>query len=117
MSAQPSLELQGHRIQQEMNQVRTSLQLINERFGQGLSKGGDLIDQANSRGQMDTDQALRDLYQQKLRRLEQVWGRFCQGQYGVCKSCGESIDPARLDMLPDTALCVSCQRQEELRAK
>ena len=115
MSVQAGLVQQEHRIQQEMNQVRTSLQFINERFGQGLGRRGDLVDQANSSREIDTDRALRYLYQQKLRRLEQVWGRFCQGQYGVCESCNRLIDPARLDALPDTALCVRCQRQKELR--
>lgn len=30
------------------------------------------------------------------------------GTYGVCDSCGDPIPEARLEVLPATALCVSC---------
>ncbi|MGD8475293.1 MAG: TraR/DksA C4-type zinc finger protein, partial [Anaerolineae bacterium] len=39
------------------------------------------------------------------------------GTYGTCESCGERIDPARLEILPEATLCLNCQRQKERRSK
>jgi RNA polymerase-binding transcription factor DksA len=36
-----------------------------------------------------------------------------QGKYGICESCGERIDPARLEILPEATLCLNCQRELE----
>ena len=36
-----------------------------------------------------------------------------QGKYGICESCGERIDPARLEILPEVTLCLNCQRELE----
>lgn len=43
-----------------------------------------------------------------LRRLE-------DGSYGICQSCGESIEPPRLIAVPEAVFCATCQRQHELR--
>ena len=32
------------------------------------------------------------------------------GSYGICERCGNRIDPARLDVLPEATLCLDCQR-------
>jgi DnaK suppressor protein len=34
--------------------------------------------------------------------------RLDQGDYGICEICGQVIDPARLEILPHTTLCVRC---------
>ena len=34
--------------------------------------------------------------------------RLQDGVYGACISCGEAIAPARLDAIPEAALCISC---------
>ena len=41
-----------------------------------------------------------------LRRIE-------EGEYGDCASCGEPIDPRRLEAQPEAPLCVACQTQRE----
>lgn len=50
------------------------------------------------------------------RALEAVVGalrRLDEGRYGVCVQCGEAIDPARLEALPEAALCVRCADAQE----
>jgi len=37
------------------------------------------------------------------------------GAYGICEQCGERIDPARLEILPQATLCLRCQRKFEQR--
>jgi RNA polymerase-binding transcription factor DksA len=46
-----------------------------------------------------------------LRKLE-------QGTYGLCESCGQQIDPGRLEVLPQASLCLSCKsgkRNKQMR--
>lgn len=109
--AQETITQQGYRLLQEMSQVRASLQCINGRCAQGCDGGSDTVDQANHAVELATDRALCHLYQEKLKQLERAWTRFCTGQYGICESCGDQIDPARLNLVPHTALCVRCQQE------
>lgn len=35
--------------------------------------------------------------------------RMDEGSYGACEQCGGAIDPERLAVLPQAALCLTCQ--------
>lgn len=37
--------------------------------------------------------------------------------YGKCTQCGKSINPKRLDAVPDAQLCIQCQADEEKNLK
>lgn len=41
-----------------------------------------------------------------LRRIE-------NGTYGECVRCGDTIDPRRLEVRPEAALCIACARTEQ----
>lgn len=43
-------------------------------------------------------------------RLIAALARLKDGEYGYCQDCGEEIAPARLDLDPAAALCLSCAR-------
>lgn len=43
-------------------------------------------------------------------RLLAAQSRIEQGEYGYCEDCGDDIAPARLDLDPAAALCISCAR-------
>lgn len=53
----------------------------------------------------------------KLASIDRALQMAHKGTYGVCESCGERIDPARLEILPEATLCLACQRQKERRNK
>jgi DnaK suppressor protein len=73
----------------------------------------------------DADEADPDLYERektlalirtlenKLESIEQALRLAERGTYGICERCGEKIDPARLEALPHTTLCVKCKAQME----
>ena len=79
------------------------------------------------RGEVDADaeEADPDLYERektlalirtlesKLESIEQALRLAEKGTYGICEKCGEKIDPARLEALPHTTLCVKCKSQIE----
>ena len=39
------------------------------------------------------------------------------GTYGVCESCGQEIESARLDAMPITSLCIECKKREEAKER
>lgn len=41
-------------------------------------------------------------------RIQHALELIERGQYGVCTRCGQDIDVARLEVAPDTFLCVPC---------
>ncbi len=51
----------------------------------------------------DVDLRTLDCVVRALRRLD-------DGRYGICTSCDERIEPARLAALPEAAECVDCVR-------
>jgi DnaK suppressor protein len=79
------------------------------------------------RGEVDPDEeeADPDLYERektlalirtwenKLASIEQALRLAEKGTYGICERCGEKIDPARLEALPHTTLCIKCKSQME----
>ena len=46
-----------------------------------------------------------------LGKVDHALERVAAGQFGVCESCGNSIPLERLDVLPHTALCVTCAQK------
>lgn len=54
--------------------------------------------------------ALLDDAVRKLDELEAALERVASGEYGRCRRCDNAIDPARLDALPATVLCIDCAR-------
>ncbi len=54
------------------------------------------------------------------RRLEDIDHAIQQAQqlgYGICERCGKPIDPERLEIFPETTLCVDCKREVERIAR
>lgn len=44
----------------------------------------------------------------EIRRIDAALARIEAGDYGICATCGQDIEPERLDVLPDTPFCRSC---------
>jgi len=57
--------------------------------------------------------ALVQRLQYKLELVERAIQAAHKGNYGICQDCGERIDPARLEILPEATLCLDCQRKYE----
>jgi len=43
-------------------------------------------------------------------RIMAAFARMDEGEYGYCIECGEEIAPARLELDPTAATCISCAR-------
>ena len=58
-------------------------------------------------------QALIFSLERKLEDIEHAIEQAHQGDYGICEKCGKKIDPERLEIFPETTLCVDCKRAAE----
>ena len=59
---------------------------------------------------------IQDL-ESRLASIEHALQKVKQGTYGVCEWCGQPIDPARLEVVPETTLCIGCKTVGEQPAK
>jgi len=47
--------------------------------------------------------------ERKLKAINYALGQLEAGTYGICERCGQPIDPARLEAIPETTLCIKCK--------
>ena len=98
-------------LERRLEETREKLAQLDERLESrgdyGLGRGDPLI------VRWELNLALREEIEQKLEQLEEALERLDEGDYGVCESCAQPIDPERLEVLPGTALCIHCAREAE----
>jgi len=49
----------------------------------------------------------------EIKRIDAALKRLDEDEYGYCVSCGEEIQPKRLDMDPATPVCVDCAHKAD----
>ncbi|MCH7492448.1 TraR/DksA C4-type zinc finger protein [Patescibacteria group bacterium] len=47
-----------------------------------------------------------------LEKIDSALGKIEDGTYGVCDSCGNKIDDARLIAYPEATLCMTCKSKK-----
>lgn len=55
--------------------------------------------------------------ERELRMVDAALQRIAEGSYGVCVDCGGAIARERLEVLPEAARCITCQRVADSRAR
>jgi len=53
----------------------------------------------------------------KVAEIEAALERVDAGSYGLCEACGKPIPEARLEVVPEATLCVSCKTGASLRRR
>jgi len=105
------LEVQRKELIAALAQLGTS---VNYAKGKGA---GNLL---NDRGEvamvsfeLERFLALKRQMMSQLYGVEDALQRFDEGGYGLCEDCGQPLDPARLEALPQAKLCLSCKGKNE----
>jgi DnaK suppressor protein len=49
----------------------------------------------------------------ELARIDSALERLAEGEYGWCVTCGEEIEPQRLELDPAIPLCLACARRAD----
>ena len=77
----------------------------------------DVDDVASDLFERDKIQALIFTLERKLEDIDHALKQAQEGVYGVCEKCGNPIDPERLEIFPETTLCINCKRESERLAR
>ncbi len=96
--AEKRRELQS--IAEASRESRKPVELDQSRVGR-LSRMDALRDQAMA---LETERR-REI---EMRRIDAALERVETGDYGYCLTCGEAIEPKRLEFDPATPVCIDC---------
>jgi RNA polymerase-binding protein DksA len=93
-----------------------TMQNSEESGGNRTGIGLDLADQGSD--QMEREKAFLFLSREEkyLQQIQDALNRIELGEYGVCRVCGNEIDPKRLEIVPTTRICVPCKNKEAAKA-
>jgi RNA polymerase-binding transcription factor DksA len=76
---------------------------------------GDAADLAAGAGDWQDRMLARDSAEGRLHQATRALRRMSAGKGGICELCGREIDERRLAAIPETTVCVECQRRAEFR--
>ena len=74
---------------------------------------GDMADQASGTNEVHVQLKLKQTDAKILQAIEDALRRMEEGDYGVCRECGESIAEARLTAIPWARKCIACKEKEK----
>jgi DnaK suppressor protein len=102
---------QKEMLQQERAQVEAELANLRAELQEAPEMTGDEVDL--NVYEREKTLGLVATYERRLEEIEATLKVAEQGKYGICERCGNPIDPERLQIFPETRLCVSCKNQVE----
>jgi DnaK suppressor protein len=103
-----------HRLEQLSEQTSERL-----RASQDSARPVDLAEPIGRLSRMDALQAQQVARSQRtrdegqLQMIRSALARLRQGTYGECLKCGEAIALERLEVAPESPVCVTCRRERE----
>jgi len=100
------LESDRKRLTEQLEQLRASRPKDERREG---SPFGKREEEATETAELENRMALENRILDQLAEVEHALHKFKEGTYGLCENCGQPIDPARLEALPQAKLCMSCK--------
>jgi len=97
--------------------LRNVQQELHEGRDQTKDEGMDTYDLASDARDREISHILTDRDRGKLDAIDEALSRVDDGTYGLCEDCGAEIAEGRLDALPFTRLCVTCQSDRERESR
>ena len=80
------------------------------------SSYGKVEEEATETAELERQLALEKRIRDQVAEVEHALHKFEEGTYGLCDICGQPIDPARLEALPQASLCLSCKARQAKNA-
>jgi len=109
------LESERKRLTGELEQLESSVRPAEER--REGSPFGKREEEAAESFELEKRITLEKRIRDQLAEVEHALHKFEDGTYGLCDSCGQPIDPARLEALPQASLCLRCKENQTKNAK
>lgn len=72
--------------------------------------GDDDDDNASEVAQYTSDLSVSSELEKTLRDIEDALSSMSKSEYGICKYCGDEIDPKRLEIRPTSSSCIACKK-------
>jgi len=94
-------------VQQELHEGRDATK----------DEGMDTYDLASDARDREISHILTDRDRDKVTAIDEALARVVDGSYGLCEDCGGEIAEGRLQALPFTRLCMSCQSDRERESR
>jgi DnaK suppressor protein len=107
-----------HRLETErenlLEELKTAALVAARRESSFYSEQGELAtDIIEAEKGLILEKRVRD----QLAEVEHALHKFDQGTYGLCDICGQPIEPARLEALPQANLCLGCKARQARNGK
>ena len=83
------------------------------RMSEGDGTFPDPLDRALSESNQTIELRKRDRERKLIQKIQKSIQKTEDGTYGVCEICGEEIAEHRLEVRPETTLCISCKEEQE----
>ncbi len=109
------LESEHKRLVEELEQLRATASSTEDR--REGSPFGKREEEATETLELERRLALEKQVREQLSDVETALGKFDKDAYGKCERCGQPIDPARMEALPQAKLCVDCKTHQGRNAK
>jgi DnaK suppressor protein len=72
---------------------------------------------ADEASELEKRLALEKRLVESLNEIGHALQKYEAGTYGLCDSCGQPIEQARLEAIPQASLCLSCKASRERDVK
>jgi len=105
------LEEQAY-LMQQMEQMSQASVATHDSMGYG----NHMADDGTEAFEQSKGLSLQQTIKNRLANVNDALRKFDEGTYGICESCGQTIDWARLEALPAARLCIRCQQNQEWTA-
>jgi DnaK suppressor protein len=109
------LESERKRLIEELEHLKSSVRPADAR--REGSPFGKREEEASESFELEKRLTLEKRLIDQLAEVEHALHKFEAGTYGLCDNCGQPIDPARLEALPQANLCLNCKAQQVKNAK
>jgi DnaK suppressor protein len=104
---------QRKRLTEELEQIGADNRIADEhREGALFSKRGEA---AAETADMRKRLAIKRQLSESLAEVEHSLHKLDDGTYGLCDNCGQPINRARIEALPQANLCLNCKVLQERR--
>jgi len=101
------LESERKRLLGELEQLKSTVRPADER--REGSPFGKREEEATESFELEKRLTLEKRIRGQLAEVEHALRKFEDGTYGKCDNCGQPIDPARMEALPQASLCLNCK--------
>ena len=109
------LESEQKHLTEQLEQLQAGVRPAEER--REGSPFGKREEEATESFELEKRLALEKRVREQLAEVEHALHKFEEGTYGLCDICGQSIDPARLEALPQASLCLKCKADQTKNAR